>query len=373
MKRIFKFRLFPTKGQKSKLNQTLEGCRLTYNICLQTRIDEYQNNEKTLSLYDTIRMVKDWRTNNTIIGAVHTHPIQQVCERVDLAFQAFFRRCKTGENPGFPRFKSEGRCKSFSFTDPSRGFKLIDDKTLKISGIGNVRMKKHRAISGIIKRLTVKREPSGQWFACFHIEIGEPQPLPVNDKVVGIDVGIETYATFSNGDRVENPRFLKKDRKRLAKLDRQFHESEEGSERKKKKAKAKVKVWNKITNRRNNFAHQESRKIVNNYSIICVEDLDIKSMVSDGVADFLNEATHDVAWGNFLSMISYKAEEAGRIFVKVNPAGTSQECSCCGEIVKKELSVRVHECPVCGLKIHRDLNASLNILRRGLTSLAELT
>ncbi len=372
MKRIFKFRLFPTKGQKSKPNQTLEGCRLTYNLCLQTRIDEYQNNGKTLSLFDTINLAKDWKKNDPIINAVHAHPIQQVCERVHLAFLAFFRRCKAGEKPGFPRFKSEERYKSFTFTNSDRGFKFIGDKTLRITGVGNVRIKKHRPISGTIKRLTIKKEPNGSWFACFHVEIEDQKLLPFNGNAVGIDVGLENYATFSDGKIIENPRFLKKDRKRLAKLNRQFHESEEGADRRKKKAKAKIKVWNKITNRRNNFSHQLSREIVNNYSIICVEDLDIKNMVSDGISDFLNEATHDVAWGNFLGMLDYKAEEAGRIYVRVNPSGTSQECSDCGAIVKKELSEREHKCPVCGLKIHRDLNASKNILRRGLSSLAKL-
>jgi len=371
MKRIFKFRIFPTKGQKSKLNKTLEGCKLAYNLCLQTRIDEYIYNNKTLSLYDTFRLAKDWKKNDPLINIVHAHIIQQVCERVDLAFKAFWRRCKSGENPGYPRFKSEDRYKSFTFTNSDRGFKLIDNKTLKISGIGNVRIKKHRAIPGTIKRLTVKREASGFWFANFHIEIDEGKALPVSDRAIGIDVGIESFATLSNGEVIENPRFLKQDRKRLKKLVKQLCQSSIGSERRAKKTKAHAKVWNKIGNRRNNFAHQTSRRLVERFGIICVEDLDIKNMVSDGINDFLNEATYDVAWGNFLAMINYKAEEAGRVFVQVDPRGTSQDCSQCGQKVFKDLKVRIHDCPHCGLKIHRDLNAAINILRRGLASLAD--
>jgi len=368
MKAIYKFRLFPTDGQRTKLKTTLEGCRRAYNLCLQIRKDAYEYDGTTLGFYDTKKMVKDWRADDPVIGAVHTHVIQQVCERVHLAFEAFWRRCKAGENPGYPRFKSEERCRSFTFQDPVRGFRLIGDRTLRVSGVGDVRIKKHRPIPGKMKRLTIKRDEGGYWFACFHIDF-TPEKLPVNEDIIGIDVGIENFATLSNGEIIENPRFLKRDRKRLAKLNRQFHQSPEGSERSIKKAKAKVKVWNKITNRRTNFAHQESRRLVDRFGIICVEDLDIHGMVSDGIDDFLNEGTHDVAWGRFISMLSYKAEGAGRMLIKVNPKNTSQICSGCGAMVPKDLGVRIHDCPSCGLKIHRDLNAALNIKRRGLTSL----
>jgi putative transposase len=369
MRKTFKFRLFPTDGQRTKLKTTLEGCRRAYNLCLQARRDAYEQEGKTLSLYDTIRMVKDWRENDPIIGSVHTHPIQQTCERVHLAFQAFWRRCKSGEKPGYPRFKSEDRYDSFTFTDSTRGFSLRSEATLRISGVGDVRIKKHRPLEGSIKRLTIRRDGTGCWFACFSVEV-EEKIVPPSHDAIGIDVGLESFATLSNGEVVENPRFFKRDQKRLAKLSRQVSESPVGSDRRTKKRKAHQKVWRSITNRRSDFAHKLSRQMVNRFGIICVEDLKIKQMM-DGNFRSMNRSIADAAWGQFLFFTSYKAAEAGRVFVEVDPRGTSQECSQCGAKVPKDLSVRIHDCPNCGFVTHRDHNSGLNILRRGLSSLSE--
>ncbi|MFA7153663.1 MAG: transposase [Methanoregulaceae archaeon] len=369
MRKTFKFRLFPTDGQRTKLKMTLEGCRRAYNLCLEARRDAYEHDGTTLTLYDTIRMVKDWRENDPIIGAVHTHPIQQTCERVHLAFQAFWRRCKSGEKPGYPRFKAEDRYDSFTFTDSNRGFSLRDESTLRISGVGDVRIKKHRPLDGSIKRLTVRRDGTGCWFACFSVEV-EEKVLPPSHDAIGIDVGLESFATLSNGEVVENPRFFKRDQKRLAKLSRQVSESPVGSIQMTKKRKAHQKVWKRISNRRSDFAHKLSRQMVNRFGIICVEDLRIKQMM-DGNFRSMNRSISDAAWGQFLQFTSYKAAEAGRVFVEVNPKNTSQICSGCGEMVPKGLGDRIHSCPHCGFTSSRDYNASLNILRRGLSSLAK--
>jgi len=369
MRKTFKFRLFPTRGQRTKLKATLEGCRRAYNLCLQIRRDAYQNDGVSLSLYDTGRMVKDWRTDDPIIGACHTHLIQNVCERVQLAFQAFWRRCKNGENPGYPRFKSEDRYGSFTFKDPARGFSLRGDRTLRLSGIGDVRIKKHRSLEGTIRRLTIWRDGTGTWFACFSVDV-EEKVLPPSHDAIGIDVGIEKFAVMSDGTRVENPRFLKQDEKRLKKVQRQLSESLRGSERRRNKRKAFQKTWKKVENRRKDFAHKLSRQVVNAFGIICVEKLDIKGMTEDNWRS-LNRNIHDVAWGRFRQYLSYKAEEAGRVLVAVDPRYTSRMCSGCGEMVFKPLDQRVHSCPHCGLEMDRDLNAAINILRRGLASLPE--
>jgi len=368
MRKTFKFRLFPTDGQRTKLKATLEGCRRAYNLCLEVRRNTYEQEGRTLSLYETYRMVKGWRSDDPVIGAVHTHAIQNTCERVDLAFQAFWRRCKSGENPGYPRFKAEDRYDSFTFKDPNRGFSLRGDRTLRLSGIGDVRIKRHRPIEGTIKRLTVWRDGTGVWFACFSVEV-EEKVLPPSHDAIGIDVGLESFATLSNGEVIENPRFFKRDQKRLAKLSRQVSESPVGTDRRTNKRKAHQKVWRKITNRRSDFAHKLSRWVVDKFGIICVEDLKIEQMM-DGNFRSMNRSICDAAWGQFLQFTSYKAAEAGRVFVEVDPRGTSQECSQCGAKVPKDLSVRTHDCPNCGFVTHRDHNASLNILRRGLSSLA---
>jgi len=369
MRKTFKFRLFPTDGQRTRLKVTLEGCRRAYNLCLQVRRDAYEKDGTSLSLYDTERLVKDWRSDDPVIGACHTHLIHNVCERLQLAFQAFWRRCKNGEKPGYPRFKSEDRYDSFTFKDPTRGFSLRGDRTLRLHNIGDVRIKKHRPLEGTIKRLTIWRDGTGVWFACFSVEV-EERTLPSSDVAVGIDVGLESFVTLSNGEVVENPRFFKRDQKRLAKLSRQISESPIGSDRRANKRRAHQKVWKKITNRRSDFAHKLSRQVVNRFGIICVEDLKIRQMM-DGNFRSMNRSISDAAWGQFLQFTSYKAEEAGRMFMEVNPKNTSQICSGCGEMVPKGLGDRTHSCPHCGFTSSRDHNASLNILRRGLASLAK--
>ncbi|MFA6754220.1 MAG: transposase [Methanoregulaceae archaeon] len=368
MRKTFKFRLFPTKGQKTKLKATLEGCRRAYNLCLEARRDAYERDGTSLSLYDTYRMVKDWRANDPVIGAVHTHPVQQACERVHLAFQAFWRRCKSGQNPGYPRFKTEDRYDSVTFKDPNRGFSFKGDRILRLSGIGDVRIKKHRSLDGTIKRLTVHRDGTGMWFACFSVET-EPEPLPKSTDAIGIDVGIEKFAMMSDGTAIENPRFLKQDDKRLKTVQRQLSESPKGSERRRKKRKAFQKTWKKVENRRRDFAHKLSRSIVDAFGIICVEELNIKQMM-DGNFRSLNRNIQDVAWGRFRQYLSYKAEEAGRVLIAVDPKYTSRMCSQCEKMVFKPLNQRVHSCPHCGLEMDRDLNAAINISRRGLSSLA---
>ena len=366
MIKTFKFRLFPTKGQRSKMKFILEECRWLYNHILQTRRDAYENDGTTLGLYDINPMITKWKVERPSLKIVHSQVLQTVSERVQLAFQAFWKRCKAGVNPGYPRFKGRDRYDSFCF--PQGGFSLVGDDGLKMHNIGTVRIKKHRSIEGKIKRLTILKDETGCWFACFSVETEEHHLSP-SDDAIGIDVGLKSFATLSNGEVIENPRFLKVDQDRLRKISRQISNSPIGSERRSKKRKAHQKVWKRISNRRSDFAHKLSRSIVNKFGIICVEDLKIRQMM-EGNFKSMNRSISDAAWGQFLQLTSYKAAEAGRMFVEVNPKNTSQICSRCEEKVPKDLSVRIHSCPHCGLEIDRDLNASLNILRRGLSSLA---
>ncbi len=231
--KTFKFRLFPNKSQRKKLNAILEECRWLYNRVLETRKNAYEYDGTTLGIYDINPIIPKWKEERPSLKVVHSQALQNVSERVQLAFQNFWRRCKAGEKPGYPRFKSEGRYDSFTF--PQTGFKFIGDGYLKIHNIGNVRIKRHRPIDGKIKRLTVHRGRGGCWFACLQVE-SEPKPLPKVDDAVGIDVGLESFATLSNGEVIENPRFLKRDQKRLKKIQRQHSESPRGSERRTKKS-----------------------------------------------------------------------------------------------------------------------------------------
>ena len=193
-------------------------------------------------------------------------------------------------------------------------------------------------------------------------------PLPVSTEMVGIDLGLTTFATLSNGETIERQRWMKRDAKDIARLQRKKERLPKGSPERKKAIHALQHAYQRQTNRRGNFAHQESRKLVNRYGLIVFEDLDIDEMQANGNR-VVNKGIADVAWAKFVQYTAYKAECAGRGFLLVDPKDTTQACSRCGEIVPKDLSVRVHDCPHCGLKMSRDLNAALNILGRGLASL----
>jgi len=228
-------------------------------------------------------------------------------------------------------------------------------------------MKLHRPIEGEIKTVTVQHDGTGKWYACFSCEV-EVKPLEPTPKVVGIDLGLKTFAYLSNGSRIERQRWMKHDAADIARLQRKKERFAKGSPERHKVLLALSHAYQRATNRRTNFAHQESRKLVNIYQFMAFEKLDILSLQGLGNTP-VNRSIADVSWGQFTQYTLYKAENAGRTVVLVNPRGTTQKCSRCGEIVSKDLTVRVHDCPHCGLKLDRDLNAALNILARGLASI----
>jgi putative transposase len=245
-------------------------------------------------------------------------------------------------------------------TYPQSGFK-VEDCRLSLSKIGDIRIRLHREIQGQIKTLTVKRMPSGKWYACFSCVVeAQPREKPFED--VGIDVGLYSYAVLSDGSRIKNPRFYRKEEKRLGLLQRGLSRKVRGS-RNWVKAKTRVaRLHEKIGNRRTDFLHKASRKIADAYETVYVEDLRITNMVRNHC---LAKSISDAGWGRFIGMIAYKAESAGGQLIRVNPRNTTQECFRCRQQVKKTLSERIHVCPHCGLVMSRDHNAALNILARG--------
>jgi putative transposase len=364
----FKYRLFPTKGQRRALQQTLDACRWVYNETLATRKNAWEQTGQTISLYDTNKLLTIWKVHKPELRQAHSQILQNAQERVDLAFKAFFRRVKAGAPggplPGYPRFKSYGCYDSFTFKQS--GFKLEGGK-LFLSKIGFVAIKLHRTIGGTINTLTVRRDSLGNWYACFSCEV-EPQPLPPNDKVVGIDLGLTTFAYLSDGIKIKRQHWMKRDANDIARLQRKKEQFAKGSPERRKVIRALQHAYKRSTNRRTNFAHQESRKLVKTYQFIAFEDLNIRGMQSEGDKDH-NRGIADVAWHRFVQFTTYKAENAGRGVALVNPKNTTQMCSSCGAIVPKAISVRLHDCPHCGLRLNRDYNAALNILARGLASI----
>jgi putative transposase len=362
--KTFKFRLQPSKSQRTKLMQTLELCRLVYNSTLATRKNAWESEKRSVSLYGTNKMLTSWKIEYPDLKQVHSQVLQNVQERVDLAFQSYFRRVKEGaEKVGYPRFKGYGRYDSFTFKQS--GFELLDNG-LMVSKIGAIKIIQHRPIEGRIKTLNIQRDAVGNWYACFACEV-EPTPLPFNDVAVGIDVGLKSFATLSNGIPIDNSRFFRRDEIELGRAQRRWEKDKTP-----KRRKVVNHIYQRIANRRKDFAHKESRKLVNAYGAIFMEKLDVAEMMGQNKKVFgrkLNRSIADVAWNQFAQFVSYKAENAGRICVQVDPRNTSKMCSGCGVLVEKDLSVRIHDCPSCGLVIDRDWNAAINIERVGLDSL----
>jgi putative transposase len=370
--RTYKFRLYPNDKQEKLLNNSLETCRIIYNKVLETRKVAYETEKKTITKFDCNKLITKWRETDERIKGVYSQVLQNVSERVDLAYRGFFQRVKKqGEKAGFPRFKGYGRYDSMAF--PGTGYKLINHELLEVSKIGKIKTKIHREIDGEIKRLTLKRE-AGKWFACIVIE-KEDYEMIERHKPIGIDLGVSYFLTNSNNEKIENPKYYDKSKLKLGKVQRKYSKLKELPKDDKKKCKVRKilqKVHAKIRNQRKDFLHKLSRNIVNNYSHICVENLNIKKMLKEGYTTLARHIS-DCGWRDFLHMLDYKAVEAGSQVIYVNPAYTSQTCSKCGKEVKKELSERIHKCGACGLEIDRDYNAALNILRIGMDSLSSNT
>ena len=367
MIKTYKFRLYPSNAQKVLLENTIEQCRIVYNNILAYRKDMWENEHKSLTAFDTIKLLPEMKEEIPTLRQVYSQILQNVCQRVNFAYQGFFRRVKAKDGKaGFPRFK--GKYRYDSFTYPQSGFEINKSK-LHLSKIGNITIKQHRPIEGIIKTCTIRRTATGKWFACFSCILEDKEPVKDMLPAIGIDMGLERFATLSNVEKIENPHFFKADQKVIAKAQRKLSKCEKGTKERAKARRALAHAYEKVVNRRNNFCHQESRKIVNQFNTIVFEDLSINEMLSDGYRA-TNRAIGDVAWGQFLNFLTYKAEGANKYAIKVNPAYTSQTCSNCGNRHKIELSDRNYHCPSCGFEMDRDLNASINILGLGIQSLA---
>lgn len=363
----YKYRLFPTKVQRTAMQNSLDACRWVYNKALEVRKEAWEERQENIGRYDTIKMIPDWKMEHPFLTDAYAQCLQEACTRVDLAFQAFFRRCKNGEKPGYPRFKGDWYK---SFTYPQGGFKLISEKILHLSKIGDVKIKLHRPLEGEVKALSIKRDVLGNWYACFSVEV-EFEPLLPTDKVIGVDLGLKSFAVYSDGQVVDNPRFFRQDEAELAKTQRRLSKCRKGSQEWYKCKRAVQHIHQRIKNRRDDFAHKLSKQLIDEYQTIALEDLKIADM-QDGNFRYMNKSIRDAAWGKLIQYTQYKAVRAGRTCVLVDPKNTTQMCSGCGEIVRKDLSVRVHKCPHCGLVLDRDHNAAINILARGMASLGEI-
>lgn len=323
---------------------------------MQERRDAYKLNKTSISFHDQKNQLPEIKRIRTDLKGIYSQVLQDTLNRLDKTFKAFFARVKRGGKAGFPRFKGRHRYNSFCY--PQSGFRLDGDK-LTLSKIGKVKIRLSRLMQGKVKTCTIKHEVSG-WFVIFTVET-EKEILQKTGKAVGIDVGIENFATLSNGEQIENFKYFEKSQKKLRKAQRKVSRRKKGSKRRRNAVLKLRKIHQKIKNQRNDFAHKLSTRLVKEYDLIAIEKLNIKGM-SKGI---LGKQISDVAWYSFFEKLKYKAENADKTVVEVNPNNTSQTCIC-GETVKKNLSVRHHHCLKCGYSEHRDIVSSKVILKIGL-------
>jgi len=352
--RVVRYRIYPTRRQTVALVTHLSTCAELYNGALQERRDAWRLERKSIGWFDQNYQMKEIRAIRPDVADVSADALENVLKRVDLAFQAFFRRVRQGEKPGHPRFKPASRYDSLTFRTARRWF---NGTKLQIPKIGHVRLKLSRPLAGVVKTLTVKRE-AGRWFALFAVEC-EASPLPFSPNAVGIDVGLNRFATLSDGSVIENPRWFRTAQVKLRRLQRRVARMKKGSNRRRKAVLLLQRFHNHIRDQRRDFHHKESRRIVNQNGLIAVEDLNIKGLARGMLAKSVNDA----GWSNFLFMLAYKAESAGRVFVRVDPRGTSQTCIC-GAEARKMLKDRWHLCLNCGLSADRDHVSAQVILGR---------
>ena len=356
--KTFKYRLYPSKAQQRLLEQTLETCRRWYNACLEERKSAWDGERRNVGKYEQLAKVKEYRKANPYAAQIHSHILQVVVQDLDKAFQAFFRRVKAGETPGYPRFKGYNRFDSFGLKEYGNGFKL-DGRRLRLTGIGRVRVRWHRPIEGNVKTIRIRRQ-AGQWYACFACEVDE-QPLPPAGQDIGVDVGIHYLLATSDHEIVDNPRWYQEEQHRLRILQRRVSRRKLGGTNRHKAVVALQRQHEHIANSRKDYLDKLANYLIVHYDRIAIEDLRIPGMVRN---HHLSKSILDAGWGYLKQRLIDKAAEAGRQVYLVNPSYTSKTCCSCGAIFSKlTLADRWVDCS-CGLSMDRDVNAACNILKR---------
>lgn len=372
IKRTYKYRIYPTKAQQEILEEHLSLCRWLYNHFLEERKTLYEKNKTKVTCYDQIKEIPKLKKEKPELRKVYSQTLQDTARRLDKAFQSFFRRVKEnkkGKNkkPGYPRFK--GYLRYDSITYPQSGFKLKDGK-LSLSKIGSLKIKLHREIEGNIRTLTLRRTTTNKWYACFSVETNKELPGKMEiENIVGLDVGLASFLTTSKGEKIDNPRYLRKSEEKLAKLSK-CHSKKSLKSKNRKKSRLRIaKLHEKIANQRIDFLHKLSSRLVKNFQLIAFEKLNIKAMIKN---KHLSKSISDASWSIFFQQLKYKAEEAGVWAIEVNSKNTTQVCSGCGAIVFKTLATRKHKCSKCILTIDRDINAARNILKLALSTVGTM-
>jgi putative transposase len=368
VRRAYRYRIYPDAKRQKETELQLTLSKEFYNLLLEKSIKAYKEGNKTLSLAHLNKFAKEIEKDKRFLQ-IYSQVRSEIRYRVLRAYRNFFRRVKEKKSGkrikvGFPRFKSSDRYRSITYPQDNGSFAIVKKnkkQMLRVSRIGNMQIEMHRPIEGKIKTLTIKKN-AGEYYAIF-TTIKEIEPLKIEDtNPVGIDMGLNSFVALSDGTKIEKPKFAKNTEKHIAKWQRIIARRHKGSKRREKAKLNLQRKWEHVANQSNNFAHKLSNKLVDSgYTSFAVEKLDINNMVKN---HNLAQSIYNASWNRFINMLSYKAESAGMKVIKVDARNTSKQCSNCGNIQDMPLSERTYICNFCGMIMDRDVNASINILKR---------
>ena len=359
--RAYKFRIYPDATRQAEIDERLILAQQFYNKILEKSIASYQNRKTNVSMARFNRFVKETIQEDKKYLKLYSQTRCEIEYRLFKAYQNFFRRIKEGnKKAGFPRFRSRDRYKSITYPQDNGSFSIRKDR-LRVSRIGTMRIELHRKIEGKIKTLAIKRE-GRDYYAIFTTVNNIKVPGVKNTNPVGIDLGLDSFIAISDGTKMEKSKFMQQKRKKIAKWQKIVARRNKGSKRR-ERAKARLqKTYEYSTNQSDDYLHKLSDTLVNSgYTSFAIEDLCIQNMVKN---HNLAQSIYNASWNRFIQMLSYKAESAGMKVIKVDARNTSKECSSCGNIQEMPLSERTYICNICGLTMDRDINASINILKR---------
>ncbi|MEH2041490.1 RNA-guided endonuclease InsQ/TnpB family protein [Nostoc sp.] len=376
----YQYRLKPTKEQAEKIDNTLDMLRYQYNYQLAQRFDWYEQNRCSIDRCSLvichIPELKDkpnrfsqqatltqLKKDRPWYKDIHSQVLQEVPKKVEITFDRWVKGDANGKRSGKPRFKGKGQYKTFTY--PQFKKEHFQNDKITLSKIGTLKVIVHRQIpDGFdIKTVSVTKKAGGYYVTLSLEDKTVPTTKPDFDvsNIVGIDVGLIDFIVTSDDERIAAPKFLRKAERKLKSAQRKVSRRKKGSNRRKKAIQKLGKQHKKVADTRKDFHFKTANNLLKKYDVVAVEKLNIKGLAKTWLAKSVNDA----GWGQFISILTVKAENAGLKVIAVNPSGTSQECSNCGHKVKKPLSQRMHNCPNCKVSLCRDLNASINIKARG--------
>lgn len=362
MMRAYKYRIYPTPEQANAINQTIGVCRLVYNLALEVKIRAYQEFGVRVSAYEIKRELKYLRKEYSWIEEVSCQAVGKSILNVDDTFKKFF------SGRGFPKYKKKRNGGSFR----CQYLKAVnwDRSLLSIPKIYNIPIVLSRRFEGHIKAITISRTATNKYFASILVEDFKTLPTPaLSSSAVGVDLGITHFATLSTGEKIDNPKHLQTELKRLKSLQRRVSRKKKGSQNRRKAVLKLARLHERIANQRKDFLHKVSSKLIgdNQTDTICLETLSVKNMVKNhSVAQVIN----DVGWSEFVRFLEYKGKWYGKNVIKINRFyASSKTYSNCGHVKDEmNLSERTWDCSSCGANHDRDINAAINIKNSGMGS-----